>query len=302
MADTVPAVEEAARFTYTLDVPLAKSGAIGGAETRFSCCHQTAAQGHSGHCDLSNREQTIRTALERAGFEITAPGTLTPGGEDTAEEDRAWLAEFLNHAPRIDPHDDEAVFVDLLAPFALLLRICVDERDRRASMDKQPGEGDAGDHVETGILAFDAAVAGGLKPGELHIITAGPTKTGRMSSAAPNLGQPPKSAAPSIESYESPEMQRYGHPSPVPGETTQAFRERTGAEPSDDPVNHPRHYNTHPAGIECVDVNEHMAANIAAAVKYVWRAGLKPGASHDQDLAKAVWYIERERARVRRMR
>jgi len=66
-----------------------------------------------------------------------------------------------------------------------------------------------------------------------------------------------------------------------------------------DPVNHPAHYCSHPAGIECTDVNEHMTANIAAAMKYVWRAGLKPGEEHDRDLAKAVWYIERERVRVR---
>jgi len=48
-------------------------------------------------------------------------------------------------------------------------------------------------------------------------------------------------------------------------------------------------------------VNEHMTANIAAAVKYVWRAGLKPDSAHDRDLASAVWYIERERERVKAM-
>jgi len=66
------------------------------------------------------------------------------------------------------------------------------------------------------------------------------------------------------------------------------------------PVNHPTHYNLHPAGIECIEVIEDFSSNIASAIKYLWRAGLKPGAEHDQDLAKAVWYIERERERVKR--
>lgn len=66
------------------------------------------------------------------------------------------------------------------------------------------------------------------------------------------------------------------------------------------PVNHPSHYNQHPAGIECIDVIEHFSLNVGNAVKYVWRAGLKPSAAHDQDLAKAIWYLERERARLRK--
>jgi hypothetical protein len=84
-----------------------------------------------------------------------------------------------------------------------------------------------------------------------------------------------------------------------PGETSQEYRDRTGEGPDDDPVNHPRHYNQHPAGIECIVVIEHMTANVANAVKYLWRAGFKPSADLDEDLAKAVWYVERERVRVR---
>jgi Protein of unknwon function (DUF3310) len=67
-------------------------------------------------------------------------------------------------------------------------------------------------------------------------------------------------------------------------------------------VNHPRHYNSHPANIECIDVIEHMPHNIGAAIKYLWRAGLKPGESADKDMAKAVWYIERERLRLSKMK
>ncbi len=59
-------------------------------------------------------------------------------------------------------------------------------------------------------------------------------------------------------------------------------------------VNHPKHYNDHPAGIECIDVIEHFSFNIGTAIKYLWRAGLKPNASMETDLRKAIWYIERE--------
>lgn len=59
-----------------------------------------------------------------------------------------------------------------------------------------------------------------------------------------------------------------------------------------DPVNHPKHYTNHPSGIECIQITEHMGFNLGNAIKYIWRADLK-GASLE-DLAKAVWYIERE--------
>ena len=68
-----------------------------------------------------------------------------------------------------------------------------------------------------------------------------------------------------------------------------------------DPVNHPAHYTVHPSGIECIQVTEHMSFNLGNAVKYVWRAGLKSD-NPDQDLAKAIWYLERERERLRKQR
>lgn len=61
-------------------------------------------------------------------------------------------------------------------------------------------------------------------------------------------------------------------------------------------VNHPKHYNDHPSGVECIDIIEHMPFNIGTAMKYLWRAGLKPGQDFDQDLKKAIWYIERQRS------
>jgi hypothetical protein len=64
-------------------------------------------------------------------------------------------------------------------------------------------------------------------------------------------------------------------------------------------VDHPAHYNAHPRGIECIDVVEEFGFNVGNAVKYLWRAGLKPGTSTVTDLKKAAWYIEREIERQR---
>jgi hypothetical protein len=63
-------------------------------------------------------------------------------------------------------------------------------------------------------------------------------------------------------------------------------------------VDHPPHYNQHPAGIECIDVVEEMGFNIGNAIKYLWRAGLKPGTDNTEDLKKAAWYIDREEFRL----
>ena len=65
-----------------------------------------------------------------------------------------------------------------------------------------------------------------------------------------------------------------------------------------DPVNHPKHYTSHPSGVECITVTEHMGFNLGNAMKYIWRADLKDDAM--QDLEKAKWYLEREIARRNR--
>ncbi len=59
-----------------------------------------------------------------------------------------------------------------------------------------------------------------------------------------------------------------------------------------DAVNHPKHYVSHPSGIECIRVTEHMSFNLGNVVKYLWRADEK-GAPL-QDLEKARWYLDRE--------
>lgn len=64
-----------------------------------------------------------------------------------------------------------------------------------------------------------------------------------------------------------------------------------------DPVNHPDHYTSHPSGIECIQITEHMGFLIGNAVKYIWRADLKNGV---EDLQKAIWYIQREIAKRER--
>ena len=61
---------------------------------------------------------------------------------------------------------------------------------------------------------------------------------------------------------------------------------------SNDSVEHPKHYTSHPSGVECVTITEHMGFNLGNALKYIWRADLKNDAV--EDLRKAEWYIRRE--------
>ena len=59
-----------------------------------------------------------------------------------------------------------------------------------------------------------------------------------------------------------------------------------------DVVNKPKHYTSHPSGIDCIQITEHMSFNLGNAIKYIWRADLKNDAI--EDLRKAEWYIRRE--------
>lgn len=65
-------------------------------------------------------------------------------------------------------------------------------------------------------------------------------------------------------------------------------------------VNHPKHYTSHPSGVECITITEHHDFCIGNAIKYLWRAGLKKEDGIDdytkkiEDLEKAIWYIQRE--------
>lgn len=68
-----------------------------------------------------------------------------------------------------------------------------------------------------------------------------------------------------------------------------------------DEVERPAHYTSHPSGIECIEVVEHLPFNVGNAIKYLWRAGLKTE-DPTVDLRKADWYVRREIQRIERMR
>lgn len=67
---------------------------------------------------------------------------------------------------------------------------------------------------------------------------------------------------------------------------------------TNDPVHHPSHYTSHPSGVECIEVTEHMNFCVGNAIKYLWRAGLKNDAI--EDLEKAKWYVDRELQRIKK--
>jgi hypothetical protein len=60
-----------------------------------------------------------------------------------------------------------------------------------------------------------------------------------------------------------------------------------------DSVDHPKHYNQHPSGVECIEIVRHMGFNIGNVIKYLWRAGLKDS-NEIEDLKKARWYLDDE--------
>lgn len=74
----------------------------------------------------------------------------------------------------------------------------------------------------------------------------------------------------------------------------------------DDNVNHPKHYTSHPSGVECIQITECHNFCVGNAMKYLWRAGLKFDADKSdsqkqvEDLEKAVWYIQREISRIKK--
>jgi len=59
-------------------------------------------------------------------------------------------------------------------------------------------------------------------------------------------------------------------------------------------INHPHHYNT--GDFEVIDVIEdwQLGFNLGNAVKYIARAGKKDKSKEIEDLAKALWYLNRQ--------
>lgn len=62
----------------------------------------------------------------------------------------------------------------------------------------------------------------------------------------------------------------------------------------------PDHYRQFP--VEVIDLTEHLSFNRGNAVKYLARAGSKPGADELIDLQKAAWYVDREIRRISRQK
>ena len=56
-----------------------------------------------------------------------------------------------------------------------------------------------------------------------------------------------------------------------------------------DPVQNPKHYCSHPSGVECIEVARILEFDIGNAFKYVWRAGSKLDTI--EDLKKALFYL-----------
>lgn len=62
-----------------------------------------------------------------------------------------------------------------------------------------------------------------------------------------------------------------------------------------DMVNHPPHYNSHPSGVECIEIIRSMNFNIGNAFKYLYRRENKDNLA--QDIKKSIWYINDEIAK-----
>lgn len=60
-------------------------------------------------------------------------------------------------------------------------------------------------------------------------------------------------------------------------------------------IHKPKHYTSHPSGVECIDITKHMSFTLGNVIKYVWRADLKGDAI--EDLRKAREYLDIEIAK-----
>lgn len=63
-----------------------------------------------------------------------------------------------------------------------------------------------------------------------------------------------------------------------------------------DNINHPSHYTRWP--VEVIDLTEREGFLYGNVLKYALRAGAKPGAPREEDMAKAAWYATRLVARM----
>lgn len=65
-----------------------------------------------------------------------------------------------------------------------------------------------------------------------------------------------------------------------------------------DDIKKPKHYNSHPSGIQCKEINGDMPFFLGSCVKYIWRAGLKDENPAMKDLLKAREYLLFEKERL----
>jgi hypothetical protein len=61
-------------------------------------------------------------------------------------------------------------------------------------------------------------------------------------------------------------------------------------EPEEEAVHHPKHYNAHPSGVECISVVQHLPFTLGTAIKHAWRLGLKTP-DRATDIGKALVYL-----------
>lgn len=61
-----------------------------------------------------------------------------------------------------------------------------------------------------------------------------------------------------------------------------------------DNVNQPKHYTSHPSGVECINIAEMLPFNLGSALKYIWRSDLKW--DKQEDTKKAIFYLRRQAA------
>ena len=80
---------------------------------------------------------------------------------------------------------------------------------------------------------------------------------------------------------------------------------KTDPKPEQDKVNHPKHYTSHPSGVECIEVTQHYNFCIGNAIKYLWRADIKNEVGYNaiakeiEDLEKAIWYINKHISNIK---
>ena len=61
----------------------------------------------------------------------------------------------------------------------------------------------------------------------------------------------------------------------------------------------PKHYTSHPSGIETIEITRWMNFNLGNSIKYILRSGKKSEDTAIQDLEKAIWYLNDEIKRLK---